>query len=142
MMARTGGITLRGWPAVIVIAMVVVLYGLTFVVSRSSLDDEALSPIRLQLQGEYTSAVLPELDPNDPDPEVVERLTELDQIEFASVSARGSGEKVIVRVEPLVNGQPPPDGRDVRYYQMSWSSLTGWRMRRETTAFSYYTTLF
>jgi hypothetical protein len=141
-MAKTGGITLTGWPAVIAIVVVVVFYGLTFVISRQSLDDEALAPIRLQLQGEYTSAVLPELDPNDPAPEVVDRLTEMDQIEFASVSARGSGDNVIVRVKPLVNGQPPPDGRDVRYYRMSWSNLTGWRMRHESTAFRYYTTLF
>ena len=141
-MGKAGSVTLTGWPAVVVLVLAVGLYGLTFLVSRKTLDDEALAPIRLQLQGEYTSALLPALDPASPDPEAVERITELDQLELTSVSARGSGEDVVVRVEPRVNGQVPPDGREVRYYRMSYSALTGWRVRHETTAFGYYTKLF
>jgi hypothetical protein len=141
-MGKAGGVTLTGWPAVIVIILAVGIYGLTFVVSRRALDDEALAPIKLQLQGEYASALLPGVDPAAPDPEAVKRITELEQLELTSVSARGSGEDVVVRVEPRVNGQIPPDGKEVRYYRMSYSTLTGWRVRHETTAFSYYTKLF
>jgi hypothetical protein len=46
------------------------------------------------------------------------------------------------RVEPRADGQVPPDGREVRYFRMSHSTLIGWRVRHETTAFRYYTTLF
>jgi len=141
-MGKAGSLTLTGWPAVGVLILVGAVYGLTFVVSRKALDDEALAPIRLQLQGEYTSTLLPTLDPAAPDPEAVERITDLDRLELTSVSARGSGEDVVVRVEPRVNGQVPPDGREVRYYRMSYSALTGWRVRHETTAFRYYTKLF
>lgn len=141
-MGKAGSVTLTGWPAVIVLVLAVGVYGLTFLVSRKTLDDEALAPIRLQLQGEYASALLPALDPAAPDPEAVERITDLEQLELTSVSARGSGEDVVVRVEPRVNGQVPPDGREVRYYRMSYSALTGWRVRHETTAFGYYTKLF
>jgi hypothetical protein len=141
-MGKAGGVTLTGWPAVVVIILAVGIYGLTFVVSRKSLDDEALAPIELQLRGEYTSALLPAVDPAAPDPEAVERLKDLDELELVSVSARGSGEDVVVRVEPRIHGQVPPDGKEVRYYRMSYSTLTGWRVRHETTAFSYYTKLF
>jgi hypothetical protein len=141
-MGKAGGVTLTGWPAVIVIVLALGIYGLTFVVSREALDDEALAPIRLQLQGEYALKLLPDVDPATPDPGAVERITELDRLELTSVSARGSGEDVVVRVEPRVNGQVPPDGREVRYYRMSYSTLTGWRVQHETTAFSYYTKLF
>jgi hypothetical protein len=136
------GITLKGWPAIIALVVLVGFYALTFVVSRRALDDEALAPIRLQLQGEYTTALLPGVDPQNPDPEAVERLTALQRIEFASVSVRGFGSDVIVRVEPRVDGQPPPDGRDVRYFRMSYSALTGWRLRRQSTAWRYYTRVF
>jgi hypothetical protein len=141
-MGRAGGVTLTGWPAVVAIILAVGIYGLAFVASRKALDDEALAPIRLQLQGEYASALLPAVNPAAPDSEAVARLTELDQLELVSVSARGSGEDVVVRVEPRINGRVPPDGKEVRYYRMSYSTLTGWRMRYETTAFSYYTRLF
>ena len=100
------GITLKGGPAIIALVVLVGFYALTFVVSRRALDDEALAPIRLQLQGEYTTALLPGVDPQNPDPEAVERLTALQRIEFASVSVRGFGSDVIVRVEPRVDGQP------------------------------------
>jgi hypothetical protein len=141
-MGKAGSVTLTGWPAVGVLILVGAVYGLTFVVSRKTLDDEALAPIRLQLQGEYALAFLPAVDPAAPDPGAVERITELDQLQLTSVSARGSGEDVVVRVEPRVSGQVPPDGSEVRYYRMSYSALTGWRVRHETTAFRYYTKLF
>jgi hypothetical protein len=138
----SAGITLRGWPAVVALVIVAGLYGLTFVVSRRALDDKALEQIRHQLRGEYTAALLPGVDPSHPDPDAVARLTALERIEFASVSVRGFGNDVIVRVEPRVDGEPPPDGRDVRYYRMSHSALTGWRVRHQSTAWRYYTRVF
>jgi hypothetical protein len=138
----SAGITLRGWPAVIALVAIGGLYGLTFVVSRRALDDKGLAPIRHQLQGEYTTALLPGVDPQNPDPAAIEKLTALEHIEFASVSVRGFGSTVIVRLEPRVDGAPPPDGKDVRYFQMSYSSLTGWRLDHQSTAWRYYTRLF
>lgn len=138
----TAQVKLTGWPAMVVAVLAVGFYGLTFVISRRTLDDDALAPVRQQLQGEYSLVLLPGVDPQQPDPAAVERLLALDRITFASVSARGSGDNVIVRVEPRVDGSPPPDGRSVRYFRMSWSALQGWRLRHETTAFKYYTQLF
>jgi hypothetical protein len=138
----SAGITLRGWPAVIALVVVAGLYGVTFLVSRRALDDKALDPIRRQLEGEYTAVLLPGVDPRDPDPDALARLTALERIEFASVSVRGFGSDIIVRVEPRVEGEPPPDGRDVRYYRMSYSTLNGWRVRRQSTAWRYYSRVF
>jgi hypothetical protein len=138
----SAGITLRGWPAVVALVIVAGLYGATFVVGRRALDDKVLEQIRHQLRGEYTTALLPGVDPRHPDPEAVAKLTALERIKFASVSVRGFGSNVIVRVEPRVDGEPPPDGRDVRYYRMSYSALTGWRVRHQSTAWRYYTRVF
>jgi hypothetical protein len=141
-MQDSGSIKLTGKPAIAVAVLAVLAFGFQLVASRKALDDEALAPIKLQLQGEYTSKLLPTIDPDDPDPDAVQKLLELDSIELGSVSVRGSGEDVVVRVEPRVRGALPPDGKGVRYFRMSYSSMTGWRVRTETTAFSYYTKLF
>jgi hypothetical protein len=47
-----------------------------------------------------------------------------------------------VKIEIQVAGKDPPDGKRVRYYKMSHSTVTGWRVRRETTMLSYYLKLF
>jgi len=47
-----------------------------------------------------------------------------------------------VKVEVQVAGKDPPDGRRVRYFRMSHSTVTGWRVRWEASAFSYYLKLF
>jgi hypothetical protein len=66
----------------------------------------------------------------------------LSQISFASLKARGHGDDVIVRAEIQIGDQDPPDGRRVRYFRMSHSLLTGWRVEAETSALAYYLMLF
>jgi len=58
------------------------------------------------------------------------------------VEVRGRGDDIVVKVEVQVAGKDPPDGRRVRYFRMSHSSVTGWRMRYETSALSYYLKMF
>ncbi len=48
----------------------------------------------------------------------------------------------MVRAEILVDGGTPPDGRSVRYFRMRHSMVTGWRMRYEAHAVSYYLKFF
>jgi hypothetical protein len=71
-----------------------------------------------------------------------EELLSLSDVQFTSISARGRGDDIVVKVEIRVAGQVPPDGKPVRYFRMSHSTVTGWRVRHETTALSYYLKLF
>jgi hypothetical protein len=57
--------------------------------------------------------------------EQAQQLIASPRIQFSEMKARGS-----------------PDGRDVRYFCMSHSTLTGWRMERETTVLGYYLNFF
>lgn len=48
---------------------------------------------------------------------------------------------MVVRVEVLIDGEPPRDDA-VRYYRMSYSAVTGWRTRHEVHAWTFYTKLW
>jgi hypothetical protein len=57
------------------------------------------------------------------------------------MKARGTPDDLVVRVKIRVDGGRPPDGREVRYFRMRHSTITGWRMERETGALAYYLNL-
>jgi hypothetical protein len=139
-------IELRGWKAIaaaLVIAAVVVG---KFAAERSTLESQAAEEIKLYLRGEYVSRGLEGVDVSRMAAEEAEakaeELLSLSDIVFTSIKARGRGDDVVARVEIQVAGGDPPDGRRVRYYRLSHSALTGWRVERETWALSYYLKLF
>lgn len=49
---------------------------------------------------------------------------------------------MVVRAEFLVDDRPPAEGENVRYYRMSYTTITGWRMKQPTTALAYYLKVF
>lgn len=136
---------LKGWSAIPVILVVLGFLGYRYFTIKTTLASEATDELRLRLQGEYASLLLQDLDPADLSRTGVDRrvqdLLDLEEIEFISVSSRGT-DPVIVRVEIRVKGKTPPDGDTTRYYEMEHSMLTGWRVKREVGAFRYYTRLF
>ncbi|MFA5138282.1 MAG: hypothetical protein WC728_03535 [Elusimicrobiota bacterium] len=63
----------------------------------------------------------------------------MSKVEITGMSARRRGDdEYIVRVEFLVAGKPPPDGKSVRYLLVRKHDVTGWEVRFEDSAFSYY----
>ncbi len=135
-------IQLTGWKAIAALLIIAAVIVGKFIMERSTLAGEATQEIKLVLQGEYVAAGLKDVDTAAmSEAEIAakaEELLKLDQIEFTSISARGRGDDVRVKLEIQVAGQDPPDGKSVRYYQLSHSTVTGWRVRREITALSYY----
>lgn len=141
-------IRVTGWKAILVLVVAVAFVGYRYVAMRTTLATEAADELRLWLAAGYISQGLPALQ------EAVERgdreaaatqaqdLVAQERIEFASIGARGSRDDVVVRVEILVDGKPPPDGRQVRYFRMRHSLVTGWTMRYETSALAYIFKLF
>jgi hypothetical protein len=139
-------IELKGWKAIAVLLVIGAVVVGKFAAERSSLATEAADELKLWLRGEYMSAGLQGVDPGRLSAEEAEakgaELLALNDIEFTEISARGRGDDVVVKVEIEVNGADPPDGDRVRYFRMSHSAVTGWRVRRETTALSYHLKFF
>ncbi len=139
-------IELKGWSAVLAIVVITVAVVGKSMLERSTLESGAAELIRLQLRGEYSARELAGVDVSklsEAEMEAAaEELLALNSIALTSVSARGGGDDVIVKVEIQVAGGDPPDGKRVRYFRMSHGAVTGWRVERETTALSYYFKLF
>ena len=135
-------IELKGWKAVAALAIIAGVIGGKLLLERSTLATEATEEIKLYLRGEYIAGALRDFDTAQMTDEEMEakaqELLKLEDIQFTSISARGHGDDVRVKLEVQVAGQDPPDGQPVRYYKLSHSALTGWRVRRENTALSYY----
>ena len=37
-------------------------------------------------------------------------------------------DRQVIRVKPMVNGEPPPDGKEYWYFETEYSSLLGWQI--------------
>ena len=139
-------IKLKGWKAIAVLVVIAVVVVGKYRMERATLETGATEEIKLYLRGEYTSLVLKGVDTDRMTAEELqakgEELLKLEDIQFTSVKARGSGDDIVVRVEVQVSGRDPPDGKRVRYYRMSHSTVTGWQVRGEITALSYYLKVF
>lgn len=133
---------LKGWKAIAALAIIAAVVGGKFLMERSTLTTEATEEIKLYLRGEYVSHELRDFDleqmADDEAEAKAQELLKLEDIQFTSIKARGRGDDVRVKLEIQVAGQDPPDGKRVRYYQLSHSVITGWYVRREITALSYY----
>lgn len=136
---------LKGWMAVPFTVIVIGFLGYRLLAVKTTLASEGAELLKLWLRSEYASDLLgeiqvEELDRSRVDPKV-QSLLDSRKVEFTSISARGT-DPVYVKVTIQVNGKEPPDGRSTRYYIMEYSTVTGWRVRREISALSYYLHLF
>jgi hypothetical protein len=137
---------LKGWKAIAALAVIAVVLVATFRAERSTLETEAADELKLWVRSEYLAQGMHGIDPGQMSEEELEtkgeELLSLSDVQFTSISARGRGDDIVVKVEIRVAGQVPPDGEPLRYFRMSHSTVTGWRVRHETTALSYYLKLF
>jgi anti-sigma-K factor RskA len=141
-------IRVTGWKAIVVLLLAAAFVGYRYYAVQTTLETGAADELRFWLAAEYMAQGLPALEDavargdaaaaEEQAREIVAR----DRIEFIDMSARGAPEDLAVRVRIRVDGRAPPDGREVRYFRMRHSTVTGWRMRRETTKLGYYLTLF
>lgn len=139
-------IELKGWKAIAALAVIAAIVGGKFLLERKTLESDAVEVLKTELRGPYLSPAVVGVDVGAMSRAEAEargqELLGLNRVEFPSIEARGRGDDVVVRVEILVDGKAPPDGKEVRYYRMSHSAITGWRVRGETTALFYYLKLF
>ena len=131
---------LKGWHALVALPLVLGYLGYRYYSMQTTVDQAVEDYLRLQLQGEYTGVQLPRLKDAIESRNLaavraqVEQVKGMSDIEFRSVEARrGRKDQVYVKVEIEVDGQPPPDGKPVRYYIFTYSMVTGWRYVRESS---------
>jgi hypothetical protein len=139
----------RGWHAVIALVALVGFFGLKIALRFHSVDDEMRDAVRVELLNEYSgrgrgdaARIIAEAragSPIEPVPELVQR-----KIEFPSISARGEiGARVtLVRAEIIVDGGPPPDGRSIRYFQISRKFTgDGWMVVGNSDSYFFFRAL-
>jgi hypothetical protein len=137
-------LNVTGWKAIAVLILVGAVVGYRYYAMRTTLATEAAAELKFWLAAEYQAQGLPALREalDAGDRAVAEQaaaeVLARDRVTFRSVKARGRSDDVIVRAEILVDGAAPPTGKSVRYFRMRYSTVTGWRMERETTALSYF----
>lgn len=129
---------LKGAPALLVLATMIAFGAWRAYAARVTLDTDARERIEEQLEARYLRDALADLGGGIPNGEQVEDLLRSGRIEIRSLSARGTPDDMAVRVEATLDGQPPPDGEPVTYWRMSYSTVTGWRVERATSALSWW----
>lgn len=124
--------TFTGWKAWAVLAVIIALAFTRYQMIHGGLP-EALVQIKPFLKGSYIRQAIAERGTErarNPFPKF--------EVTFAEAAVRGVfSPRPVVRVKPLVNGGPPPDGREYRYYVMEFSVFTGYYAPIETGAWSW-----
>ncbi len=129
---------LRGVNAVIAL---IVLAGLAvgrFWWLQATLDERAAGAIRQQLVIEFYSRATATKDTS----RILASISEAEGVEVTSLKARRYDDGLVVRAEFTVNGQPPADGKSVRYFVTSNPIFGECRVRWSTSALTYYMSLW
>lgn len=139
-------ITLKGWKAVAAIALIAGVYGVRIYSRTQTVDDAGRDVLTAWLLQDYQGQGPREIIKRLRDAKAglpVQPMSEIKpmNIEFPSLSARGSRSSMIVKAQITVEGGTPPDGQPVRYFYMTYNADTGWAVLAETTSYSYNRTL-
>ena len=136
---------LRGWHALVAIVAVLVFFGIKTQLRVRSVDDGMRDAVRLEVLKEYSGQGPKDVarlvaearagSPVEPIPPLVER-----KVDFTSIEAHGKmgAWATLVRAEITVDGGPPPDGRTVRYFQMTRDLDGHWMVIGQSRAYFYY----
>ncbi len=137
-------ITFKGPWAFIVLLLLGAFTVFQYSDRNRTLESEAVDVIKMWLVAEYSRMMLPELqamvqNPSGKEKQIEEMVKQisLDSVRIASIKARGKGDDVAVRVEITVDGKDPPDGKRIRYFRMSHSTLIGWQYDYEIGKWRY-----
>jgi len=126
---------ITGIPAVLIALILLGFAGFKLVNARASLPSEGLERIQMQLIGEYSSHISRQetltLE------EKADLLNAANELLITEYNARGKPDKMIVQIKLAPNEAQPLNSANTRYFEMKYSSLTGWQLIRETTPWSF-----
>ena len=134
-----------GAPAIVVILLYVVYMAMGYKSMSSSFDPEGIKAVESYISADYYREPVAQLNKNFKQGTRQDRLEamskevqSLTNVEIVSADLKGFDSKdLIAKVEIEVDGNAPADGRRYRYFNVSYSWLTGWRVEGETTATLY-----
>lgn len=142
-------ISIKGWKVIPVLVVLLVIVGYKYYAMRETLDTAATHVIKTWILAEYVGKGIDNLKLQNLDAmsseqaeQAAEQLLKLNRIDIKSIKARGKGDDIVVRVEIMVDGKTPPDGKRIRYFRMKHSMITGWTMKGGATSLSYYLKLW
>lgn len=137
---KTNTVTLTGWKAVAAIAVVLGFVGFRMVTARQALDTQGREVLEAWIAGELMRPALADttMGLEARGAEVLAAAG----VRIRSMSGWGSLDDLVVKVELDPTGDLPSGTELTRYYRMEYSSLTGWRHRGNSTALSYYLSIF
>ncbi len=137
-------IRITGKPAVAILIGIAAIFLWRVAVTNETVAPELEEALRQTLAPEYAAVVLPDyeaaVEENDHAKarEGFERLKSvMENISFPSLKSRGGGDHLYVRAEILVNGEPPPKGKSIRYFHFSHSRLLGYVYHDEAVFLEY-----
>ena len=140
-------ITLKGPWAFIALLLIGAFTIFQYSDRDRTLESDAVEVIKPWLIAEYTRNILLQLQEMVDNPSEKEKQIEAlvkniarDNIQIVSIQARGKGDDVTVQVEIEVDGKEPPDGKRIRYFRMSHSTVIGWQYEYEISKWRYYLT--
>ena len=139
---------ITGWKAVAVLIVIVAFAVYRYQGARETLPTDGADELKLWLTSEYISEGLPgleqaiEADDSAAVDALANEILSRDRVTFRSINAHGALDDVVVRVDIRVDAGPPPVGDQVRYFRMSYSTITGWMTDYETTAVAYWLNIF
>jgi hypothetical protein len=128
---------LTGWKAVALLLVLAALGAYRFTRARAALEGDGRATLEMWIVGEIQRPLLA-----DTTLSLAEKGTALLQVSSAvrirTLDARGPFDDVEVRVELEPDPAFPPGFALVRYYRMSYSSLTGWSYKGRGSALGYW----
>ena len=141
-------IVFRGWKAVLILTAILVWAVAHFLAQRNILEAAAHDVLRSWLFADYarqamTSALKEGGGSLEKAAEQMSRENVIKGINIIESKARLTPEgEYIVRVKYDIGGNPPPDGKDVRYFVMQRILSGNWFVEYEAMAWQYYLAFF
>lgn len=141
---------LKGWQAIVVAAGLVAGFGYQCARRIRTVDEAARFAIGVSLTREYMGTDLKSQvqqylrekashsAPAEPPPSSMP----IPNVEILAVTAHGSADVQVAKVEVRVNGGPPPDGRGVRYLDLMRTIDGRWVVVADSDAYHYMRSLF
>jgi len=140
-------VELTGWQAVAALAVILAVGAYRVSTRFPAVSEEGEAALRQWLVNDYDGLGPSALAQRVADyraglpVKAVGRPAVEPKVEFASLSAHGWRDAMVVRSEVTVDGGPPPDGRSVRYLFLTTKVGGGWMVLSESDSFRYYEAL-
>jgi hypothetical protein len=133
-------LSLTGWKAVVVLAVLVGVGGFRLKTTRTKIDTQGRAALEAWVQAEAIRPIL--ADTTRSLSQEGAALSKASSVTIRSLAVRGPLRNAIVRVELAPSPALPPGTDLVRYYHMQYSQVSGWTHRGSATAMDWYLAAF